>query len=308
MTHATRTHSQYSNLGMTLAGEIISAVSGMPYDVYIRRRILNPLGMNDTYIDRSDEFLGDRLATGYTVLQRDGARKKVPSYQVHGLAPAAGLISTVEDLARFASWQFRALEGKGDGVLDRNTLRAMHQIHWMQPDGWTRSGYGYQTWAENDRSFVGHAGAWPGYESKLLLRPQERIATIVMTNSQGPNVDGYAQRAYDILAPAIRAALKSSEASTASDAYGVKLDRFTGTYQRPFGSESVVIEWQGGLAVLRLPTGNPLRSMESFERVDNNVFRRAGTSGESADSIRFEDDSNGHMRMWRNYQYSVRVR
>ena len=38
----------------------------------------------------------------------------MPPYQVRGIAPAAGFTSTVEDLGRFASWQFRVLAGEGD--------------------------------------------------------------------------------------------------------------------------------------------------------------------------------------------------
>jgi CubicO group peptidase (beta-lactamase class C family) len=306
ITQPRRTKSQYSNPGMTLAGEVVSSVSGRPFDDVIERRIFEPLGMADTCIDTPHDRLGGRLAAGYSVMQRDGTRQIVPPYEVRGLAPAAGLISTAEDLARFASWQFRALEGDDGGVLERNTLRSMHQIQWMQPDGWSRSGYGYQTWAENDRTFVGHAGAVPGYESKLLLRPQEKFAVVVMTNCQGPDVDGYAQRIYDLMAPAIRAVSKNPRESAKADDSKSVLAALTGVYRRPYGGESAVIEWQGGLAVVRLPAGNPLRSMDEYERVADDTFRRAGTSGVTADLIRFERDADGRMRMRRDDQYSFR--
>jgi len=43
-----QTYHQYSNLGLTLAGEIVAAVSGQPYDGYVRDRILTPLGLAST--------------------------------------------------------------------------------------------------------------------------------------------------------------------------------------------------------------------------------------------------------------------
>ncbi len=56
---------QYSNLGMALLGEIVSAASGMPYDSYVRQRILEPLGMTDTTTDLPLPLAGGQLATGY---------------------------------------------------------------------------------------------------------------------------------------------------------------------------------------------------------------------------------------------------
>ena len=108
---------QYSNLGLSLAGEIAAATSGVPYAQYVRTRILDPIGLKDTETEHLDKHRGGRLATGYTVVRRDGSRERVPPYEVRGIAPAAGFTSTVEDLGRFASWQFRVLAGEGDAAL-----------------------------------------------------------------------------------------------------------------------------------------------------------------------------------------------
>lgn len=91
----------------------------MDFDVYVRARILDPLGMSDTYTDIPAEHRGDRFATGYTRLGRDGQRAEATSFQARGIAPAAGFSSTVEDLARFASWQFRLLEIRGSSGCSR---------------------------------------------------------------------------------------------------------------------------------------------------------------------------------------------
>ena len=114
---------QYSNLGMSLAGQLVEQASGMTYDEYVRSRILDPLGMADTYTDIPTEHKGDRFATGYTRLGRDGQRHEATFFQARGIAPAAGFASTVEDLARLASWQFRLLEDGGTEVLGVNTLQ-----------------------------------------------------------------------------------------------------------------------------------------------------------------------------------------
>ncbi|KPJ95746.1 MAG: hypothetical protein AMS18_02340 [Gemmatimonas sp. SG8_17] len=308
MLYPTRTYYQYSNLGLTLAGEIVSTLSGYSFDQYVRGHILDPLGMTSTHTDHVDRFRGNQLATGYTIPGRDGTRKVVPPYQVRGIAPAAGIISTVEDLARFASWQFRTLEGHDDSLLDRNTLREMHRVHWMEPDGWTTYGLGFSVWKENDKSFVGHGGSCPGYRSQLLLRPQEKIATVFMTNAQGVNASQYTQTAYDILAPAIRAALEDTAAAAESAAEVTSIDRFTGIYERPLGGESLVLVWQGKLAVVGLPTDDPLASLTKLQHIDGNVFRRIRDNDDLGEAFVFEEDADGRMLMWRNDQYSIRAR
>jgi CubicO group peptidase (beta-lactamase class C family) len=106
---------QYSNLGLTLAGEIVGTLSGEAYDTYIRHNILDPLGMDDTNPEMPPGEYGRRLASGYTAITRDGTREKVAEWAPRAVAPAMGFASTVEDLAKFASWQFRVLTFVGHG-------------------------------------------------------------------------------------------------------------------------------------------------------------------------------------------------
>ena len=304
MLYPVRTYYQYSNLALTLAGEIVSELSGHSYDEYIRGQVLDPLGMTSTYTDLDDRFKGNRLASGYSARGRDGNRKLVPDYSIRGISPAAGFISTVEDLGKFASWQFRALEGEDDGVLNRNTLREMHRVHWLEPDGQTTYGLGFSVWQSDGATFVGHGGSCPGYRSHLLLRPQDKVATAFMTNGQGVNSRQFARTAFDIMAPAIRKAAKDPDGENQPDH---SLERFTGSYERPLGGESAVLIWEGDLHVLSLPTNNPLQSLTRLRHVENDTFRRVRDDDELGEEFIFEEMPEGRMLMWQNDNYSVRA-
>jgi CubicO group peptidase (beta-lactamase class C family) len=89
---------------------------------------------------------GKRLATGYSSITRSGTRDKIQFFQAKGIAPAAGYASTVEDLGKFASWQFKALAGGWQEVLKLSTLREMQRIHWVDPDNETTWGLGFAVW------------------------------------------------------------------------------------------------------------------------------------------------------------------
>jgi CubicO group peptidase (beta-lactamase class C family) len=295
-----RTYFQYSNLGMTLAGEIVKAASGMSYDEYVQRHILDPLGMNDTYPDLPEH---ERFATGYGTFRRDGTRMTVPPYTVNAIAPAAGFASTVEDLARFASWQFRTLDGKPTDVLATNTLREMHRVHWLDPHWRTTWGLGFSVWRDDDKTFVAHGGSCPGFRTQLAMRPQEKFAAVFMTNAQGVNTRAYTDRAYEIVAPAIRAALKSDEEKGRPFPFG----KYVGFYERPLGGETAVIEWEGELAMVPLPTANPISAMTRLRHVDGDTFRRVREDDELGEEISFELDASGAVvRFWRNNQYATR--
>ena len=317
MLYPPRTYYQYSNLGLTLAGEIVAAASGQAYNDYIHAHILDPLGMSSTFTDLDDRFRGNRLASGYTARGRDGKRQPIPDYRVRGISPAAGFISTVEDLGRFASWQFRVLHGD-DALLDRNTLREMHRVHWLEPDGDATYGLGFSVWKSDGDTFVGHGGSCPGYRSHLLLRPQDRVATAFMTNGQGVNSRRFAQTAYDIVAPALRRAAGqpygdapaggvSGTSEGGATAARETLLRFTGTYQRPFGGESAVLPWEGDLHVLPLPTDDPLDSLTRLRHIDDGTFRRVRDKGDLGEEFTFEELPDGRMLMWRNDNYSIRA-
>ncbi len=306
MLYPPRTYYQYSNLALTLAGEIVAEASGRSYDDYVRANILDPLGMTSTFTDLDDRFRGNRLASGYTARGRDGKRRLVPDYQVRGISAAAGFISTVEDLGRFASWQFRVLEGD-DELLDRNTLREMHRVHWLEPDGNATYGLGFSVWRSDGDTFVGHGGSCPGYRSQLLLRPRDKVATAFMTNGQGVNARRFAQTTYDIVAPALRRAAGKREADAPGrDDAQPDLGRFAGTYQRPLGGESAVLTWDGDLHVLSLPTDDPLGSLTRLRHIEDGTFRRVRDNDDLGEAFIFEELPDGSMRMWRNDNYSVR--
>jgi CubicO group peptidase (beta-lactamase class C family) len=88
---------QYSNLGLTLVGETVAAVSGKPYTDYVQANVLAPIGLNDTRTVMPMELYGKRLAVGYGALKRDGTRDLLKPFNARGLAPAAGYTSTVEE-------------------------------------------------------------------------------------------------------------------------------------------------------------------------------------------------------------------
>lgn len=263
---------QYSNLGLTLAGEIVAATSGMPYDAYVRARVLEPLGMNSTSPEIPAAEKGKRLATGYGRRMHGAQRDVLPFYTVNGIAPAAGFASTVEDLARFASWQFRLLEKGGTEVLDANTLREMQRVHWTDPDLDSPRGLGFAIWRDAGDTFAGHGGSCPGYQTMLTMHAKDRIASIMMVNATGVDAGMLAMRAYRIMAPALKAA-RDTAPDAARDSSAAALAPYMG-YYRGFWGDAAVLVWEGQLAFVTLPSDDPIAALTRLRRSGDHTFRR----------------------------------
>lgn len=295
---------QYSNLGLTLAGEIVAELSGAPYADYVRERILEPLGMDSTWPEIGEYPEPERLAIGYSATRRDGSRTRLPPFRVEGISPAAGFASTVEDLARFASWQFRVLEAGGDGVLGANTLREMQRVQWLDADWDVARGLGFGVYREDGVTYVGHSGLCPGYRSTVQLRTDKHLAAAVMMNAIALSPSHLAVEAIRLVEGAVDEAIDEAiamedgllPADYAPSELPAEFERFVGSYdESPWGGESAVVAWQGGLAILWLPTLYPSDELTLLEHVEGNVFRRIRDDGEPGEAYEFVEDAAGRV-------------
>lgn len=284
---------QYSNLGMALLGEIVAARAGTSYTDYITRRVLTPLGMSSTTPEIPAAEHGHRMAVGYGSLNREGVRDRMPLFQARGIAAAAGYASTAGDLAAFLRWQFRLLRsGTNVEVLRAPTLREMHRVHWVDRDMTSSWGLGFAVWRNDNRTFVGHGGSCPGYRSQVLLDTEHRIGVVVLANAM-INTGQYAQNMYGIMAPALRAAARDTSAGKPVDA---SLARYAGRYSsQPWGSETLIVPWEDGLASVGLPSTNPMGSMTRLRRVDGaeHTFRRVRSDDTLGETWIFSLDPDG---------------
>lgn len=305
MLYPSERYFQYSNLGMALAGQVVEQVSGVPYAQYIRENILAPLGLARTTPELPAEERGKLLAQGYGALPRDGERGVMPFFQAWGIAPAAGFASNVEDFARFASWQFRLLAKGGYEVLKASTLREMQRVQWMDPDWKTSWGLGFVVSRRDNKTQVGHGGSCPGFRTALVIVPEDLVAGIAMSNAMGVDPDAFAGQMIKILGDAIRKIKEKPEAVKTPDP---ALEKFVGLYRSAWGEAAVTV-WGDGLAVLPLPTENPLEAMEKLKPVEGLRFQRIRDDGALGEEIAFEADKDGRIFRFKQHgNYTEKVR
>ncbi|HXH82008.1 MAG TPA: serine hydrolase domain-containing protein [Candidatus Tectomicrobia bacterium] len=260
---------KYSNLALALAGEVVSAVSGEPYADYVRRHVLEPLGMRDTFVatpPRDDP----RLATGYgRRLPGSLLRPRAPFSDTQGLIAAANMTTSVTDLACFAMLQFRDGPAGGAQVLRGSTLREMQRVHWLAPDWRSGWGLGFQVEREDGHTYVGHGGALRGFRTRLRIRPADRIAVICFTNADDGDPLTIAQKAFAWVAPSLAARAPADEPRAAPDPGWA---RYTGRYRSAWADAQVLVV-RGRLMLIDPTLPDPLAEPSTLVPVGEHTFR-----------------------------------
>ena len=279
---------KYSNLALALAGEIVAAVSGEPYARYVERHILAPLAMTSTRV-QPDAALPN-LATGYGPRVPGAAREVFPFADCRGLAPAANLASTVQDLAKFAALQLRDGPAGGAQILRGSTLREMHRIQWLRPDWRSGQGLGFAIRRVGEQVRVGHGGSFPGHRTQIEIAPGDKLAVVALTNSNDGDPIRYVNQAFAIVGPALARATEQPRKTTAPDP---AWEKYTGTYTWKHSDVEVLV-LGGELAMIVPDAENPWESRVTLKPAGPHTFRMSGGSA-SGELLEFQLDGQGRV-------------
>jgi CubicO group peptidase (beta-lactamase class C family) len=301
------TYFQYSNLGLSLLGEIVTEVSDQSFESYIQEKILTPLALKDTRAELPEELYGKQLAIGYSSLTRTGKREKVNFFQARGIKAAAGFSSNVLDLGKFAIWQLRLLEEDARyEILRPSTLRYMQNVHWTNPDWKTTWGLGFAVDKDSDGSkWVSHGGSCPGYRSTFQLNPKSKRGYAVMINASGANPEKYAKGIHSIL----NKVQEKDEDSEGEEVSEVDLKEYEGFYdQQPWWGEYYFTAFNGKLAGISLPTDSPGENLTFYKHISGDTFRRLRDDDELGEEVVFERDQEGRIyRFIQHDQYFAKL-
>lgn len=216
----------YDNSGYVLLGAVLEKVTGKAYADLVSEWIFQPLGMKDTRYD-SEAAIVPRRVAGYQV--GPGGIANASYLSMTQPFAAGGLISTVDDLAR---WQ-AALET--DRILTAESRRRMWSPVTL-PDGTkTRYGFGWGIWSYEGHPVVEHGGRINGFATANMRLPDDRIYVAVLSNCLGcAEPRALALRAASLLAGRPFDDLPAVALPEAT------LDRNAGTYRDEDGDDWVV--------------------------------------------------------------------
>ncbi|MFT3694883.1 MAG: serine hydrolase domain-containing protein [Kofleriaceae bacterium] len=169
------TRSSYSNVGYSVAARAVEVASGEPFDVYIQREILAPLGITDADFQRSGD-LSARLATGYM-------ETGPVAYHPFAHRPSASLLASAADLAKVV--HFFAMRGEGFPPIVSKAGIARIERSGTLPYGHLDTEYGFANYGDVRHPVLGrgHDGGMPGFHSAIRYFPSLGQGYVMMLNS-----------------------------------------------------------------------------------------------------------------------------
>ena len=179
---------QYCNLGYLAAGHVVEVLSGVPWEDFVRGRLLEPLRMSRTNLSVDEMLADDDHAAAYT--RRGGVIAEVPQRPLPAVAPAGAINSSAADLTRWLLAQLAG--GQLDGATVMSPATATRQLtpHMLMPEagelpGLTQYAYGLG-WAigrYREHRMAMHDGGIDGFTTHCVLLPDDGVGVVVLTNT-----------------------------------------------------------------------------------------------------------------------------
>ncbi len=185
--------------GLDVLGYFIEVISGMPFDVYLKTHIFDPLSMNDTYF-----YLPDEKASRMVKIQSKTGDNWTsftdnfydPDYPIKGakafFSGGAGLSSTAKDYATFLQMYLNNGELNGKRLLSRKTVESimMNQVGTLLGGGQYGLAFGLGTEKDASKGGQGSEGTftWGGYfNTNYFADPKEKIIGVILKQTQKIN-------------------------------------------------------------------------------------------------------------------------
>jgi CubicO group peptidase (beta-lactamase class C family) len=177
---------QYSNLGLVFLGRVIEDVSGEPFETYVDKQILRPLGMTRTFFDRAPAYLrGDR---SHSYFVTDAGLAEAPFDFDSGITVSnGGLNAPIDDMVKYIGFltgsKDTAAASRYAGVLKRASLEEMWTPVVPVSPG-VQMGLTFFLETHGGQNYVAHSGGQNGFISHFYLHPASGAAYIVAFNTQ----------------------------------------------------------------------------------------------------------------------------
>ena len=195
------TNYRYSNLGLNLAGAIVEKVSGVRFDEYVKKNIIDALGLYGGF--NVDALDSSKFATLYRYNKSEdelvvstNAYKStadmmptyVLGYSAPLFSPTGGMKITAHDLAIYMMMHMNYGEYNGVRVISEESSKTMQTPVWK---GKTRYGLCIKEFPNfiNDEKYkdegknpIGHGGSAHGLKSIMIWSPADGWGIVAMTN------------------------------------------------------------------------------------------------------------------------------
>ncbi|MDG3583785.1 serine hydrolase domain-containing protein [Galbibacter pacificus] len=171
---------EYSNLGAGLLGEILSISQNDTYQNLVKKKILTPLNLKNTYF-KVPESQKENYAKGYL------SQKEVPHWKFQAMAAAGGIRSTIKDLVKYGESYL-----KNDSPLYK-AQEYTKTVQFKDQEGQLHG----LAWFINPEGIIFHGGGTGGFRTFIAIDGKHGKVVAIMTNSGSSPAEDIAEYLMD---------------------------------------------------------------------------------------------------------------
>lgn len=175
------TQFSYATINYDILGLIIQNITKQSYESFIKEKILDPLGLTNTYVKASTSLQSSKMSKGYKTQFLRINQYNAPEYR--GNAPAGYIISNAKDMARWMSIQM------GDVAITEKYKKIIEKSHMgntkVPSSGDFYYGSGWNVHIRNEE--INHEGSNPNFSSMIRIKDTVGVCVLTNYNSNAPS-------------------------------------------------------------------------------------------------------------------------
>lgn len=219
----------YDNYGVALAGYLVEQITGQPFEKYVQKQIIEPLGMSRTTFEQPHpKKLEDTLARGHR--PSDGGQETAKGQYGAWTPTGAAAVSTATDMGRLVRTLLSDGRLADKRVLSDKSVQLMEKRQYGNDKRLTGMAYILEERRHDEHRYLVKDGDVPGFHSNMALFPDKNLGVYVNYNGDGE--DGKAALAADEVAELAAEHIYGGKAKGTSKAT-VKddIDQYEGSYR-----------------------------------------------------------------------------
>lgn len=189
----------YSSYGWNLVSAVVEEAAGEPFLAYMRRRVIEPMGLDETVADHPDSIVRGRTEF-YVRSEEDdaggadgedrGRLLNAPYVDNSYKWAGGGYLATPSDLVRFGFAMLRSRDPGTEGVLEPDVVERMWTSLTLRSGEETGYGIGWSVARDSaGRRIVGHGGGSVGGTTFFRLYPEQGVVVAVTANMSDADLD-----------------------------------------------------------------------------------------------------------------------
>lgn len=187
---------EYASLNYDIAGLIIQNISGKTFEQYIKENLLQPLGLDNTYLSRK-EALENGLVKGYKISFFTNHEYTPPIFR--GNTPAGYFYTNSKDISKWMKVQLGSIETPYKKIIEETQIPD-RSISPIDIDDFYGSSYamGWYVYQKGSGE-ISHRGGNPNFSSFIVLRPNDGLGVAMFANKHTEITDETCQGVMDML-------------------------------------------------------------------------------------------------------------